>query len=46
VKRGREITLFSRYENVLNKRFSGVVEALSSPGSRQGKEQFRSANSR
>ena len=28
VKRGREVTLFSRHKKVLNKRFSGVVEAL------------------
>ena len=30
VKRGREVTLFSRHEKVLNKRFPGVVEALAS----------------
>ena len=30
VKRGREVTLFSRHEKVLNKRFLGVVEALTS----------------
>jgi bifunctional non-homologous end joining protein LigD len=28
VKRGREVTLFSRHEKVLNRRFPGVVEAL------------------
>ena len=30
VKRGREVTLFSRHKKVLNKRFPGVVEALAS----------------
>ena len=30
VKRGREVTLFSRNEKVLNKRFPKVVEALAS----------------
>jgi bifunctional non-homologous end joining protein LigD len=30
VKRAREITLFSRNEKVLNKRFQNVVEALAS----------------
>ena len=30
VKRGREITLFSRHEKVLNRRFPSVVEALAS----------------
>ena len=30
VKSGREVTLFSRNEKVLNKRFPGVVEALAS----------------
>jgi bifunctional non-homologous end joining protein LigD len=30
VKRGREITLFSRHEKVLNKRFPGVATALAS----------------
>jgi bifunctional non-homologous end joining protein LigD len=30
VKRGREVTLFSRHEKVLNRRFPGVVDALSS----------------
>ena len=30
VKRGREVTLFSRHEKVLNKRFHGIVEALAS----------------
>ena len=30
VKRGREVTLFSRHEKVLNKRFPGVVDALAS----------------
>jgi bifunctional non-homologous end joining protein LigD len=33
VKRGREVTLFSRHKKVLNKRFFSVVEALSSLGS-------------
>ena len=28
VKRGREVTLFSRHEKVLNRRFPGVVEAF------------------
>jgi bifunctional non-homologous end joining protein LigD len=28
VKRGREVTLFSRHKKVLNRRFSSVVEAL------------------
>jgi hypothetical protein len=28
VKRGREVTLFSRHEKVLNRRFSSVVQAL------------------
>ena len=32
VKRGREVTLFSRNEKVLNKRFPKVVEALASLG--------------
>ena len=30
VKRGREVTLFSRHKKVLNKRFPGVVDALAS----------------
>ena len=30
VKRGREVTLFSRNQKVLNKRFSGVVDVLAS----------------
>jgi bifunctional non-homologous end joining protein LigD len=30
VKRGSEVTLFSRHEKVLNRRFPGVVDALSS----------------
>jgi ATP-dependent DNA ligase len=30
VKRGREVTLFSRHEKVLNKRFPGVATALAS----------------
>src|SRR4029077_15514468 len=30
VKRGREVTLFSRHRKVLNKRFPGVVDALAS----------------
>ncbi len=30
VKRAREVTLFSRHKKVLNKRFPGVVEALTS----------------
>jgi bifunctional non-homologous end joining protein LigD len=30
VKRGREVTLFSRNQEVLNKRFPRVVEALAS----------------
>jgi DNA ligase D-like protein (predicted ligase) len=30
VKRGREVTLFSRHEKVLNKRFQGVTTALAS----------------
>ena len=30
VKRGREVTLFSRHEKVLNRRFPSVVEALAS----------------
>jgi ATP-dependent DNA ligase len=30
VKRGREVTLFSRHEKVLNRRFPGIVDALSS----------------
>ena len=30
VKRGREVTLFSRHEKVLNKRFPGVVDAFAS----------------
>ena len=30
VKRGRGVTLFSRNQKVLNKRFPGVVDALSS----------------
>ena len=29
-KRGREVTLFSRHNKVLNRRFSSVVEALAS----------------
>jgi DNA ligase D-like protein (predicted ligase) len=32
VKRGREVTVFSRHEKVLNKRFPKVVEALASLG--------------
>ncbi len=32
VKRGREVTLFSRHKKVLNRRFPGVVEALASLG--------------
>ena len=32
VKRGREVTLFSRHKKVLNKRFPSVVEALASLG--------------
>jgi hypothetical protein len=32
VKRRREVTLFSRHEKVLNRRFSSVVEALASDG--------------
>ena len=28
VKRGREVTLFSRHKKVLNKRFLGIVDAL------------------
>ena len=32
VKRGREVTLFSRHKKVLNRRFSSVVEALASLG--------------
>ena len=31
LKRGREVTLFSRNQKVLNKRFTMVVEALASP---------------
>ena len=30
VKRGKEVTLFSRRRKVLNKRFPGVVDALAS----------------
>jgi ATP-dependent DNA ligase len=30
VKRGREVTLFSRHQKVLNKRFHGIVETLAS----------------
>jgi bifunctional non-homologous end joining protein LigD len=30
VKRGREVTLFSRHEKVLNRRFPGVVDAYES----------------
>ena len=30
VKRGRDITLFSRHKKVLNRRFPGVVQALAS----------------
>ena len=30
VKRGRDVTLFSRHEKVLNKRFPGFVDALGS----------------
>ena len=30
VKRGKEITLFSRHQKVLNRRFPGVSEALAS----------------
>ena len=30
VKRGQEVTLFSRHKKVLNKRFPGVVDALAS----------------
>ena len=30
VKRGREVTLFSRHKKVLNRRFLGVVEAFAS----------------
>jgi bifunctional non-homologous end joining protein LigD len=30
VKRGREVTLFSRYKKVLNKRFPGVLDDLAS----------------
>jgi ATP-dependent DNA ligase len=30
VKRGREVTLFSRHEKVLNRRFSSIVQALAS----------------
>jgi bifunctional non-homologous end joining protein LigD len=29
VRRGKEVTLFSRHEKVLNRRFLGVVQALS-----------------
>jgi ATP-dependent DNA ligase len=32
VKRGREVTLFSRHKKVLNRRFPNVVEALASLG--------------
>ena len=32
VKQGKEVTLFSRHKKVLNSRFPGVVEALSSLG--------------
>ena len=32
VKRGKELTLFSRHKKVLNRRFPGVVEALASLG--------------
>ena len=34
VKRDREVTLFSRHEKVLNRRFPRVVEALASLGGR------------
>ena len=34
VKRGREVTLFSRHEKVLNKRFPRIVDALGSLGGR------------
>ena len=30
VKRGQEVTLFSRHKKVLNRRFPGVVEAFAS----------------
>ena len=30
IKRGRDVTLFSRHEKVLNKRFPAVVDALAS----------------
>ena len=30
VKRAREVTLFSRHQKVLNKRFPGIVDALGS----------------
>jgi ATP-dependent DNA ligase len=33
VKRGREVTLFSRHKKVLNRRFSSVVQALAWLGS-------------
>ena len=33
VRHGRELKLFSRHRKVLNKRFPGVLEALSSLGS-------------
>jgi ATP-dependent DNA ligase len=33
VKRGRDLTLFSRYQKALNKRFQKVVDALASLGS-------------
>jgi bifunctional non-homologous end joining protein LigD len=32
VKRGKEVTLFSRHKKVLNRRFSSVVQALASLG--------------
>ena len=32
VKRGRDVTLFSRHKKVLNRRFSSVVQALASFG--------------
>jgi ATP-dependent DNA ligase len=33
VKRGREVTVFSRHRKVLNRRFPSVVQALASLGS-------------